>query len=139
MSIVSSRARTSMIHSASHWPEVEDPSLRPLAVQHAVHLYNHTPNKDSGIAPIEVYTHTINDCQALHNAHPWGCPVCVLESRLSTSAGAKIEGKSMSPWGHSYASLSHREICQSFEHQEVEICFALSIYLSVAPRKLLII
>jgi len=29
ISIVSSRARTSMIHSASHWPEVEDPTLWP--------------------------------------------------------------------------------------------------------------
>jgi len=54
-----------MIHSALHWPEVEDPALWPLAVQHAVYLYNHTPNKDSGIAPIEVYTRTINNCQAL--------------------------------------------------------------------------
>lgn len=80
-----------MIHSALHWPEVEDPALWPLAVQHAVYLYNHTPNKDSDIAPIEVYTRTINNCQALCNAAlPWGCPVCVLESRLSTSARAKI-------------------------------------------------
>jgi len=44
ISVVSSRARTMMIHAALHWPEVEDAALWPLAVQHALHLYNHTPN-----------------------------------------------------------------------------------------------
>jgi len=86
ISIVSSQAKTSMIHSALHWPEVEDAPLWPLAVQNTVCLHNHAPNIDSCVAPIEVYTCTINDCQALHNAHPWGCPIYILESRLSTSA-----------------------------------------------------
>jgi len=44
ISIIASRARTLMIHAALHWPEVEDASLWPLAVSHAVQLYNHTPS-----------------------------------------------------------------------------------------------
>ena len=89
ISIVSSRARTMMIHAALHWPEVEDAALWPLAVQHASYLYNHTPNRESGIAPIEVYSRTLSDDQALRNSHTWGCPTYVLESRLTT-AGGKI-------------------------------------------------
>ena len=87
--LVSSTARTNMIHAALHWPEVEDAALWPLAVQHAIYMYNHTPNPSSGIAPIEIFSRTISDCQALRNAHPWGAPVYVLQPRL-TSAGGKL-------------------------------------------------
>jgi len=89
ISIIASRARTLMIHAALHWPEVEDASLWPLAVSHAVQLYNHTPNSSSGIAPIEVFTRTTSDCQFLQNCHPWGCPAYVLQPRL-TSEGGKL-------------------------------------------------
>jgi len=72
--LVSSTAQTNMIHAALNWPEVEDTALWPLAVQHAVYMYNHTPSPSSGIAPIEVFFRTISDCQVLCNAHPWGAP-----------------------------------------------------------------
>ena len=87
--IVVSRARTLMIHAALHWPEEEDETLWPLALSHAAHLYNHTPSDINGIAPIEVFTKTLSDHQALRNAHTWGSPLYVLEPRL-TSAGGKI-------------------------------------------------
>jgi Reverse transcriptase (RNA-dependent DNA polymerase) len=87
--IIVSKARTMMIHAAVHWPEVEDESLWPLAVLHAAYLYNHTPNVETGIAPIEVFASTLSDHQALRLSHTWGCPVYVLEPRL-TSAGGKI-------------------------------------------------
>ena len=78
-----------MIHAAMHWPEVDDPALWPLAVTHAAWLYNHTPNRESGIAPIEVFTQTKSDCSAIRNAKVWGSPCYVLEPRL-TQAGGKI-------------------------------------------------
>ena len=79
-----------MIHATIMWPEVEDKSLWPLAINHAAHLYNHTPNADlGGVAPIELFTGAQNDGQALKQAHPWGCPVYVLDPRL-TSDGGKI-------------------------------------------------
>ena len=89
ISIIASRACTLMIHAALHWPKVEDASLWPLAVSHAVQLYNHTPNSSSGIALIEVFTSTTSDCQFPRNCHPWGCPACVLQPRL-TSEGGKL-------------------------------------------------
>ena len=87
--IAVTRARTMMMHVALHWPEVDDESLWPLALSYAAHLYNNTPNRETGIAPMEIFTRTQSDHTALRLAHPWGCPTYVLEPRL-TSAGGKI-------------------------------------------------
>ena len=87
--ILVSKARTMMIHAAIHWPEAKDDSLWPMALAHAAHVYNHTPNAISGIAPIEIFTRTQDDGQALRNLHTWGCPTYVLEPKL-TEAGGKI-------------------------------------------------
>ena len=87
--MVVSRARTLMIHAALHWPEEEDETLWPLSLNHAAHLYNHTPNEASGISPIEIFSRSVSDHKDLKNTHTWGSPVYVLEPRL-TNAGGKI-------------------------------------------------
>jgi len=87
--IVTTRARTMMIHAALHWPDIDDKSLWPMAVSYAAHLYNSTPRHSTGIAPIEVFTGTKSTHSSLKNAHVWGCPVYVLEPSL-TQAGGKI-------------------------------------------------
>ena len=33
-------ARTMMLHAGIHWPEQADPTLWPMAVKHAVYIYN---------------------------------------------------------------------------------------------------
>ncbi|KAI2507770.1 hypothetical protein MHU86_6666 [Fragilaria crotonensis] len=43
-------ARTMMLHSAIHWPDVADPTLWPLAVKHAVFLVNHMPDPRTGLS-----------------------------------------------------------------------------------------
>ena len=87
--IVVSKARTMMIHASLHWPDEYDESLWPMVVSYAAHLYNHTPNRESGIAPMEIFTGTMSNHQALHNAHVWGSPAYVLEPKL-TESGHKI-------------------------------------------------
>ena len=87
--IVVTKARTMMIHAAMMWPEVEDSSLWPLAVSHAAYLYNHTPSLETGMAPMEIFSRSKLDGNALKLAHPWGCPVYVLDPKL-TSEGSKI-------------------------------------------------
>ena len=52
-------------------------------------MYNHTPNKNSGIATVEVFSKTRSDHQVIANSHPWGCPVYVLKPKL-TQAGGKV-------------------------------------------------
>ena len=81
--IVVSRARTMMTHSALHWPDVHDYELWPMAVDYAIHLYNNTPQPDSGLSPNELFSGTKSDHQALKNAHTWGCPVYVLDPKIA--------------------------------------------------------
>ena len=81
-------ALTMMIHAALRWPEESDKSLWPLALDHAVHLHNHTPALSSGISPEEIWTRSSSSHSHLLNSHPWGCPVYVLQPKLQD--GMKI-------------------------------------------------
>jgi hypothetical protein len=80
--LVVRNARTMMLHVALRWPGYAEQELWPMAMSHAVHLWNHTPKMGSGLAPIEVFTGSKSDHSYLLNAHPWGCPVYVLEPKL---------------------------------------------------------
>ena len=44
-----------MIHSAIHWSEISDATLWPMCVNHAVWVYNHTPNVKPGISPNDLW------------------------------------------------------------------------------------
>ena len=72
-----------MLHAAIHWPKVADTSLWPMAVNHAVYLYNHVPNELTGLAPINIFTHTCWTQSKFHDLHVWGCPVYVLNSTIA--------------------------------------------------------
>ena len=80
--IVTWRARTMMIHASLHWPEVHEDALWPLAVSYAVDFYNHTPSMTSGLSPAEIFYGAKDNRSFLKLAHPWGCPVYVLEPKL---------------------------------------------------------
>ena len=79
---ISRRARIFMLHAALRWPEHYDKSLWPLAMTYAVHMHNHTPRRADGFCPVELWTKTKSNHNQLRNAHPWGCPVYVLDPRL---------------------------------------------------------
>ena len=51
-------ARTMMLCSAIHWPDVADPMLWPMAVQHAVFLHNHVVDDTTGLSSSDVFTCT---------------------------------------------------------------------------------
>ena len=85
---VISIARTMMMHAAIHWPEVSDPSLWPMAVKYAAHVYNRVPNVDSGVCPLDLFTRQRWKQMQLHDLHVWGCPVYVLDKRIAD--GIKI-------------------------------------------------
>jgi Reverse transcriptase (RNA-dependent DNA polymerase)/GAG-pre-integrase domain len=88
---IMSMARTMMLHASIHWPEMSDPSLWPMAVAHAVFLYNHVPNLDSGVSPCDLFTKTRWEQRKFHDLHVWGCPVYVLDKTLS-------DGKKLPRW-----------------------------------------
>jgi hypothetical protein len=84
-------ARTMMLHAAIRWPEVADPSLWPMAVDYAVHLYDHLPTLGPGVAPIDFLTRTMTPRHHLQNMHVWGCPAYVLDPTLQ-------DGKKIPRW-----------------------------------------
>lgn len=80
---IMSIARTMMLHSAIHWPDVADPTLWPLAVLHAVFLHNHVPNPTTGLSPSDIFTKTRWEQRRFHDIHVWVCPVYVLEKAIA--------------------------------------------------------
>ena len=74
-------ARAMMIHAALRWPGYADKDPWPMALQHAVYLYNHTPNSHNGLSPMEIWTKTKSSYSALLHVHPWGCPAYLLDPR----------------------------------------------------------
>ena len=79
---ISRKARIFLFHAALRWPEKFDKKLWPLAMQHAVHLNNHTPRMHDGLAPMEHWTRSKSTHTQLTCAHPWGCPAYVLNPKL---------------------------------------------------------
>jgi transposase InsO family protein len=72
---IMSMARTMMLHAAIHWPDmVDDVSMWHMAVQYAVHIYNHIPNPSSGLSPANVFTRLRIPLSKLHNLNVWGFP-----------------------------------------------------------------
>jgi hypothetical protein len=71
-------ARTMMLHSAIHWPDVADANLWPMAVQHSMFLHNHMPNEATGISLHDVFTRSRWEQRKFHDIHIWACPVYLL-------------------------------------------------------------
>ena len=88
---IMSVARTIMLHAAIHWPEVADAQLWPMAVEHAVFLYNHLPDPRTGLSPHDMFTRTRWPHSKLHDLHVWGCPVYVLDKTIQ-------DGKKIPRW-----------------------------------------
>jgi hypothetical protein len=70
------------------WPGFVEKDLWPMAFLHAAYLYNITPNMETGVSPISIWTRTTQESNALCNIHTWCCRVYVLTPRLKD--GQKI-------------------------------------------------
>jgi hypothetical protein len=81
-------ARSMTIHSAVHWPAVADPHLWPMAVRHAVYIWNRMPSEKNGLSPIDIFTRIRWPQAKFRDLNVWGCPVYVLNSCIS--GGKKI-------------------------------------------------
>lgn len=88
---VMSIARTMLLHQAIHWPDVADPTLWALAVDHAVFLYNHMPNPSNGLSPHDLLSRSRWPQSKLADCHVWGCPVYVLDKTIQ-------DGKKLPRW-----------------------------------------
>jgi hypothetical protein len=85
-------ARAMLLHACIHWPDQVDLSLWPFALEYAVYLWNHMPNRESMLAPLEVFSDSMFDSYAfLQRTHVWGCPAYVLDPKLQ-------DGKKLPKW-----------------------------------------
>jgi hypothetical protein len=81
-----------LLHSILHWSEDADLKLWPFALDPAIFLWNNMPNRDSRLAPIEVFTSTeFQNYKYLERCHVWGSPVFVLDPALQ-------DGKHIPKW-----------------------------------------
>jgi hypothetical protein len=73
-----------MVHSSLHWTDqgLDDSSLWPFAVKHAVWLYNCVTNHFPGLTPLELLAKSKVDHRDLLCSHVWGCPAIVLDPKL---------------------------------------------------------
>jgi hypothetical protein len=71
---IMSISRAMILHSAMHWPELADTSLWPMAVSHAVFLWNHVPSLSTGLSPSDLFTRSRWKQSRFHDIHVWGCP-----------------------------------------------------------------
>ena len=79
---ITSLARAMMIHSALHWPEAHNLSHWPMAMDHAVYLWNNLPASD-GLSAEEKFTRQkFPNYDHLRRAHVWGAPTYVLDPKL---------------------------------------------------------
>jgi transposase InsO family protein len=85
---ISQWARASMLHAAFHWHEHANIKLWPQAVDYAVWVFNRLPSVETGLSPNELWSSSRNTTHDLRRAHPFGCPVFVLDPALQD--GTKI-------------------------------------------------
>ena len=91
ISTIISISRAMLIHSALHWPQLSDAALWPMAVAHAVYIWNHVPNPSTGLSPADLFTKTRWKLWQFLDLHVFGCPTYVLDSKLS-------DGKKLPRW-----------------------------------------
>eukprot|EP00957_Ditylum_brightwellii_P086595 6588831-Ditylum_brightwellii.AAC.1 len=86
-------ACTMLLHAAIYWPDKTDFLCWPFALQYAADLWNHMPDIQSGLSPIDKFSGTVNDHTHFLSPHVWGCPMYVLDTKLQ-------DGKKLPKWSH---------------------------------------
>jgi hypothetical protein len=128
---IMSISRTMLMHAAIHWPDLADTALWPMAVAHAAFLYNHVPNPDTGIAPVDIFTRTRWEQRKFHDLHVWGCPVYVLDKTLQ-------DGKKLPRWTPATVETYglHGTITYSLQHRPFGSQPGLRCHHPCLPRRL---
>mgnify|MGYP000857262147 FL=1 len=88
---IMSISRAMLMHSFIHWPDMEDTALWPMAVNHAVYLWNHVPDPTTGLCSADLFTKTRFEQSKLLDVHVFGCPVYVLDKTIA-------DGKKIPKW-----------------------------------------
>ena len=81
-----------LIYSALHWPAEPNEDLWPFSLSHAVNIWNHLPNKTTGLSPVEIFSGIrVDNSTFLTRLRVWGCPSYVLNPTFQ-------DGKKLPKW-----------------------------------------
>ena len=83
---------TMLMHDALRCPEDKfSTDIWPMEMDYAVWVYNPTPDMQSGLSAIEIWSRSRFEpvLESLINCHVWGCPTYVLEPKFQ-NPGVKI-------------------------------------------------
>ena len=81
-----------LVHAALRFPDdTLSTDIWPMAMDYAVWVYNQTPDIQSGLSAIEIWSRSRFEpvSEILSNCNVWGCPTYVLEPKLK-KPGVKI-------------------------------------------------
>jgi len=92
---ISTWTLTMLLHAKAQWPQVINKEFWPFAMQHAINIYVNCywGCHSTAVPPIKEFTNTPAPLR-VHNLHPWGCPVYILDKCLQDS------NQSQSKWDH---------------------------------------
>ena len=89
---------------AMHWPATASLDLWPFPVDHAIHIWNQLPNKNTKLAPSDVFIEVLHFGD-LKRFHVFGYPVHVLDPVLKD--GKRLPMWEKKSWLTIYLELSH--------------------------------
>jgi len=83
ISFISTWMLTMLLHTKAQWPQVINKEFWPFVMWHAINIYINCYRRCHGTAvpPIEEFTNAPAPLQ-VHDLHPWGCPIYVLDKHL---------------------------------------------------------
>ena len=76
------KARIMLLYAALRWPKMAEVSHWPMAISHAVFLWNNTPNSDTDLSPFEVFWVSSEKVFIIQNQHVWCCQTYILHFTL---------------------------------------------------------
>jgi hypothetical protein len=79
-----SMGRSMLLHAAHQWPAAVTANLWPYAIRMANDALNTAPQVGTGLSPMERFAQ-VDVAPRIKYAHPFGCPVYVLDSRLQSA------------------------------------------------------
>jgi hypothetical protein len=79
---VTEMARAMMQHAHMHWPDQFSQDLWPFALDYACWIHNRKPQRDSGIAPTEIFCGVTGASKQLVRSKVWGSPGFILDPKL---------------------------------------------------------
>ena len=82
--MITSMARTMLLHAMKHWPDIVDATFWTFAIKQAILIHNITPRHGMRESPYELFTNEDPPIQP-QDLSVFGCPTYTLDKKLQES------------------------------------------------------